>query len=218
MHAFIFDLDGTLVESLPGIAKALNTALAEHQLPGYTQQEVVPFIGDGSYALCQKAAPQQPAEQIRSIEASFKTHYTRFWRDGTSPFEGIPDLLQRLQQENIPIAILSNKPDAFTKEIVATLFPFITFTSVMGQTPLIAKKPDPAGVYEIKKDFPASSTIYLVGDSSVDLATAQRANIRSIAVTWGYEDSSALEGACHTCETIPQLRSLIEGLIQGEQI
>ena len=215
MHAFIFDLDGTLVESLPGIAKALNIALAEHQLAGYTQEEVVSFIGDGSYALCQKAAPQQPAGQVHSIEASFKTHYTRFWRDGTSPFEGIPDLLQRLQQENTPIAILSNKPDPFTKEIVETLFPSITFTSVMGQTTLIAKKPDPAGVYEIKKDFPAASTIYLVGDSSVDLATAQSAGIHSIAVTWGYEESSALVGATHTCETVEELTTLIDNIIRS---
>jgi len=222
MTAFIFDLDGTLVESLPGIAKSLNLALVEHGLPEHSESAVIEFIGDGSRALCRQAIPEENPEEkaevkeelVESVEARFKTHYTREWRDGTRPFLGIPELLALLQEKKVPIAVLSNKPHSFTKEIVETLFPAIEFSRVLGQKPEMRKKPDPAGAQLILTEFEAGCTAYLVGDSGVDMETAARASIASIAVTWGYEELHAIGDATHMVSSVEELRALLLSLVE----
>lgn len=192
MH-LIFDLDGTLINSLPGIADALNASLKEHGRDCYPFETIRDFIGDGSRVLCHRAAPDAAEEVIDSLDASFKKHYQNLWLEGTSIYDGINNLL-----ENIPshhhLSILSNKPHQFTAEIVEKLFPADTFDTVLGQREGIAKKPDPKGIYEIiEHSCHADKTAYLIGDSTVDLQTANNAGIRSIAVTWGFEDRELLE-------------------------
>lgn len=214
MTSFIFDLDGTLVESLPAIAKSLNLALEEHKLPTYSQSKVIEFIGNGSRDLCQKAAPDANHTEIDSIETSFKKHYNLFWRTGTKPFEGITELLNLLQEHKIPIAVLSNKPHSFTVDIVKSVFPNITFNNVTGQIPEIKKKPDPSGANTIIKSLGNTGPCYIVGDSSVDIATAQNANIGSVAVSWGYEDQSQLKEATHYVQSVGQLQQLLLSLAE----
>ncbi len=196
-NGLIFDLDGTLIDSLQGIAHSLNQALAEHSLPTHCESAVMKFIGNGARVLAQRALPEGASEEeIRKIEAAFKTHYASTWPSGTVAYPGITELLESLQATDFPLAVLSNKPHPFTTTIVETIFPHIHFKSILGQQPGIAHKPDPAGalkIAEILSRKPADCIFS--GDSTVDLETARNAGMRAIAVTWGFHDTPRLLAA-----------------------
>lgn len=196
-QGLIFDLDGTLVDSLPGISASLNHALEVCGFPGHPPVAVRRFIGNGSWVLAKRAAPAgSPDEVINAIEAAFKIHYDENWIHGTQPFAGIPELLSELRARGHRLAVLSNKPHPFTTVIVETVFPGIPFDAVTGQKDGVPHKPDPSGAYGIIKalGLPAEDCV-LVGDSTIDLETARNAGIGSIAVSWGYHDRAPLEEA-----------------------
>lgn len=200
-EGLIFDLDGTLVDSLAGIATSLNHALESLALPCHVTADVRRFIGDGSWMLAKRAAPAGSSdEQIGAIEQAFKTHYDANWIRGTVPYPGISELLESLQALGHPLAILSNKPHPFTEAIAKAVFPGIEFDVIVGQKSGIPHKPDPTGALEIVRAFglPGSQCI-LIGDSTIDIATSRNAGLRSIAVTWGYHDRSPLEAAEPGC-------------------
>lgn len=196
-NGLIFDLDGTLVDSLQGIAYSLNRALADHSLPSHADSAVRGFIGNGSRILAQRALPEGSSdEEIEKIEIAFKEDYEVTWPDGTFPYQGINELLGSLQAEGIPLAVLSNKPHPFTTAIVDKIFPQIHFESVLGQLPGIPHKPDPTGALEIAKVFCLRpEQCILIGDSTMDLETAQNAGMCAIAVTWGFHDPERLLAA-----------------------
>jgi phosphoglycolate phosphatase len=213
MHgALIFDLDGTLVESLPGIAASLNRALALHGLPGHGDAAVRGFIGDGARMLVTRAlAPGEAAPHFESVLRSFAQDYAVSWQKGTRPYEGITKLLADLCGRGVPLAVLSNKPHAFTTEIVAKLFPGITFTAVLGNREGLPHKPDPTGALEIAATLGvAPENCVLIGDSTMDLDTARNAGMASIAVTWGYHDSERLIGADRIAEDMEALAALLD--------
>jgi phosphoglycolate phosphatase len=196
-RGLIFDLDGTLVDSLPGIAASLNRALATLDRSPHSVVKVRSFVGDGSRVLCQRALGGIGSEaEVDSLETAFKADYALTWREGTTVFPGVSELLRDLAAAGHFLAVLSNKPHPFTEEIVALLFPDVPFARVLGQHPGLACKPDPAGALEIVagSDLPAEA-FTVIGDSTMDLETARRANMRSIAVTWGYQDAHVLTGA-----------------------
>ncbi len=196
-HGLIFDLDGTLVDSLQGIAASLNHVLAEHHLPTHSLPAVRGFIGDGARILIRRAAPPDADPRLLlSLEQGFKENYEVTWPTGTTLYAGIAELLGTLQSSSYPLAVLSNKPHPFTTAIVSRLFPEIHFTTVLGQRPDIPHKPDPAGAQEIAGNFslPASECT-LIGDSTMDIQTAHRAGMQSIAVDWGFHDRQHLATA-----------------------
>jgi len=193
-QGLLFDLDGTLVDSLPGITASLNHALSAMGFPTHGSLEVRRFIGNGSWMLAKRGAPQDaPDEVVAAIELAFKAHYDLHWQGGTSPYPGVPEMLAELHGKGHPMAVLSNKPHPFTTVIVGRLFPGIPFDAVVGQKEGIPHKPDPAGALEIVRIFglPPQDCM-LVGDSTIDLETARNAGIRSVAVTWGYHDRAPL--------------------------
>lgn len=194
MHSHvIFDLDGTLVESLPGIAKALNHALTSNKLQSYSEPEVRSFIGNGSYNLCEQAVAKDDTALIEAVHADFIEHYGANWKAGTTVFDGIHELIQDLQKLGFKLSVLSNKPHEFTTEICQHLFPTQPFSCVLGQRDGIEKKPNPSGVHELLCELGQSNNnSILIGDSKVDIFTARNAGIHSIAVTWGYEDLADL--------------------------
>ncbi len=193
----IFDLDGTLVDSLQGIAASLNHALAEAGLPTHPMNAVRGFIGNGARILMTRAAPKDADDALlERLENSFKADYDVTWPGGTFPYDGINELLEALQTKGIPLAVLSNKPHQFTSTIVAQVFPSIDFKVVLGQLPDIPHKPDPAGALEIANLFgllPGECTV--IGDSTMDLETARNAGMAAIAVTWGFHDREQLIAA-----------------------
>lgn len=196
-NGLIFDLDGTLVDSLRGIATALNLALADHGKATHSEAAVRRFIGNGARELVTKALGSGATEaEIDVLEASFKVRYEQSWVSGTDVYPGISDMLKRQSAAGHRLAVLSNKPHDFTVEIVRHLFPGIAFESVLGQRPDVPRKPDPAGALEIATALglvPAACV--MIGDSTMDLETGARAGMHTIAVTWGYHDAGDLVGA-----------------------
>ncbi|MEO5713660.1 MAG: HAD-IA family hydrolase [Luteolibacter sp.] len=197
LKGLIFDLDGTLVDSLLGIAASLNHALAEAGLPTHPLEAVRGFVGNGARILITRAAPKDADEALLDrLENSFKADYDVTWPDGTFPYDAITWLLETLQAKGNPLAVLSNKPHPFTSTIVTQVFPSIDFKVVLGQLPGIPHKPDPAGALEIANLFgllPEECTV--IGDSTMDLETARNAGMEAIAVTWGFHDRERLIAA-----------------------
>lgn len=187
IRGMIFDLDGTLVDSLPGIADALNRALTEHGLDTYSLEEVTRFIGKGARALADLALGEKKAELGPVIFEGFQHHYKETWKTGTNHFPGIPELLARLHSEGIPLAVLSNKPHHHTCNIVQAMFDEHLFNPVYGARDGIPSKPDPTVALEIAAawNLPPEEVCY-VGDSGVDLATAQNAKMVPAIFSWGY--------------------------------
>lgn len=213
MHShIIFDLDGTLVESLPGIAAALNAALTELKLPTHSGEAVRSFIGDGSHSLCKRAAKDQSQETIEALHKAFLREYPKAWKSGTLVFEGIQELIKGLQDIGCTLSVLSNKPHSFTTEIVNHFFPEKPFALVLGQRDGIAQKPDPSGVHEILGELSQSSAnTILVGDSTMDIITARNAGVCSLAVTWGYHNASQLAAVSpkYTAKSIAELLKIL---------
>ncbi|MFT4176251.1 MAG: HAD-IA family hydrolase [Luteolibacter sp.] len=205
----IFDLDGTLVDSLPGIAHSLNLALAAHGLPTRTMVDVRRFVGNGSRVLMQRAVPvDSPEPLIDSVELAFKKDYDQTWPQGTIPYPGIREMLLRLQTDGYRLAVLSNKPHPFTTAIVHRLFPGISFGHVQGQEPGIPHKPDPTGALLTAGKLGVSpENCVFIGDSTIDLETARRSSMKTLAVTWGYHDEEHLvaerpDAIAHTPEEV----------------
>lgn len=209
--ALVFDLDGTLVESLPGIAASLNRALSLHGLPGHGEAAVRGFIGDGVRMLVTRAlAPGEAALHLESVLRGFVADYAASWQHGTFPYPGIPALLADLAARGVPLAVLSNKPHAFTVEIVAKLFPEIPFAHVLGNRDGLPHKPEPTGALEIAAALGiAPENCVLIGDSTMDLDTARNAGMKSIAVTWGYHDRDRLSAADRIAEDVAELAGLL---------
>jgi len=193
-RGLIFDLDGTLVHSLPGIVASLNRALAGMGMPQHTEAVVRGFVGNGARVLATRALPPDATgTDVQTLEAAFKTDYAMTWASGSVPYPGITALLRQLQDRGELLGVLSNKPHPFTTEMVAALFPDIRFAEVVGQKPGVPHKPDPAPALALAAALGvAPESCYIIGDSTIDLETARRAGMRSIAVTWGYHDISAL--------------------------
>jgi phosphoglycolate phosphatase len=195
--SLIFDLDGTLVDSLPGIADSLNRTLSAHGLPGHSHARVRGFVGDGLRNLIARAAPQgaEPA-LIESLLALYRKDYEMSWAAGTVIYPGVTGMLAELQQNGHNLAVLSNKVHEFTVRMVDGLFPKIHFAMVLGQREGIPHKPDPAGALQIATALGvATAECVVIGDSTMDIETAANAGMRSIGVTWGYHDRGRLMGA-----------------------
>jgi len=210
-RGLIFDLDGTLVDSLPGIAASLNRALAKLDRSPHPVAKVRSFVGDGSRVLCQRALGGVGSEaEIDALESAFKADYAQTWREGTTVFPGVSELLRDLAAAGHFLAVLSNKPHPFTEEIVTLLFQGVPFARVLGQHPGLPCKPDPAGALEIvaASGLPAEA-FTIIGDSTMDLETARRANMRSIAVTWGYQDAQVLTGANGIANDLSKLAQIL---------
>lgn len=216
-QGLVFDLDGTLVDSLPGIACGLNGALESLGMPTHTEEAIRMMVGSGARELCKSAlAPgcrgDVPDQSIADLLAAFMRIYPDTWQDGTHIYPGINDLLGDLNREGRPLAVLSNKPHAVTAPLVRALFPDIRFDSVMGYSDRFPRKPDPAALLSIAGQWklPARD-VTMIGDSIHDAGAAQAAGSGLLLVGWGYGNRTALEG-CHApvCDTVDELRGRLD--------
>ena len=209
----IFDLDGTLVNSIEDIGNSLNRVLSEHKLAQRTIQEYTDRIGQGLHQLVLDSVPQGTDLEISEvIFKEFVEDYGNNYMVKTSPYEGITDMLLTLQENNIKLGVNSNKKDEFTKEIVETVFPNIEFTLVLGDRESVNKKPDPTSALEIINAMNlAKEQVVYVGDTDHDMHTAQNAGIDSIGVSWGYRTLELLheEGATHTVKEVTEIVKIV---------
>jgi phosphoglycolate phosphatase len=209
----IFDLDGTLVDSLPGIAASLNRSLTAHGLPGHSDAAIRSFVGNGMLTLIRRAAPTAAdPDLLASLARFFKADYEISWPQGTSAYPGISNVLGDFQSSGHPLAVLSNKPHDFTVEMVSRVFPGVCFTMVLGQREAMPHKPDPSGALLIANAFGvAPEHCLVIGDSTIDLETATNAGMKAVAVAWGYHDEARLLAAGASCvaATVGELRDRI---------
>lgn len=186
----IFDLDGTLINSLYDLADAMNYALHKNGFPIHQREQYRFMVGSGISVLADRAmvVPEGTESSIKeTILADFNAYYNQHNMDCTVPYNGILPLLNELDARGIGYAVLSNKPDVFTRQIVAALFSSNEFAVVMGKRDEYPRKPDPASVHAILKmlDVTAEDCLY-IGDSNIDMQTARNAHLRSIGVSWGF--------------------------------
>lgn len=190
----IFDLDGTLLNTLADLAAATNYALAEHKLPHRTTDEVRRFVGNGIRKLIERAVPADtPAKLLEEVFASFNRYYKEHCADSTRPYEGVPQLLQQLRAAGCRTAIVSNKADYGVQALAKQYFDG-QLDAACGERAGIAKKPAPDMLLAIMRQLKAepASTIY-IGDSDTDLDTARNAGVACIGACWGFRGRAFLE-------------------------
>lgn len=192
----IFDLDGTLLNTIADLAHSTNYALEKNGFPTHQLGEYNYFVGNGINKLFERALPEgeKTEENIAKIRRDFLAHYDVHNADNSRPYEGIPELLLALQEKGVQIAVASNKYQAATSKLVGYFFPNIHFTAVLGQREGVKTKPDPGIVAEIreKAQVDAADTLY-IGDSNVDMQTAINSGVDGCGVTWGFRPASELE-------------------------
>ncbi|MDD2954885.1 MAG: HAD family hydrolase [Oscillospiraceae bacterium] len=196
----IFDLDGTLLNTIDDLAASTNMALAAFSLPGHDTAAYKRMVGSGADALIRRAMPRGLADQDPALFSRVREGFDRFYalhsHDKTAPYPGISALLQRCSDAGVMTAVLSNKPHGMAVEVVRRYFPDGGFTLVLGQRPGMLCKPDPTGVFEIIRSAGARPEESLfVGDSDVDMETARNSGLRGVGVLWGFRTKSELESA-----------------------
>lgn len=194
--AFIFDLDGTLINTLEDLRGSVNAALAQHSMPPRTLEEIRTRVGNGMYKLVERSVPEHtPEETVQSVYAAFRAHYAEHYMDRSAPYDGILPLLQELKARGIKAAVVSNKAHPMTTRLCEACFGELV-DAVFGESETMPKKPDTQMVYAaldalgVHKD----EALY-VGDSEVDCKTAQCAGLRFAAVLWGFRSESDLRAA-----------------------
>ncbi|GAB6909309.1 Phosphoglycolate phosphatase [Desulfosarcina cetonica] len=196
IRGIIFDLDGTLLDTLADIATSVNRMLAEFGFPGHTLDDYRRFIGNGIKMLVLRALPIEGRSQefIERCVQRAREIYWDNWNRKTRPYPGILDLIERLEKMGLPKAVLSNKPHDFTVRYVAHYFDRWHFGVVMGQSERFPVKPDPASALEIARqlDLPPAKMLF-VGDSIVDVQTAEAAGMQAVGVSWGFKGAGDLK-------------------------
>lgn len=192
----IFDLDGTLLDTLDDIADTANAVLTSHGFPAHDKNAFRYFIGDGVDVLFRRALPaaERGDGLVLDCVKDFRRRYKDTWNNKTRPFPGIPDLLDELESRGVKMAVLSNKPHDFTETCVSELLPGWDFFMVLGAREGYPLKPDPAPAAEIVGRAGAEpSRVMYVGDSEVDMNTATRAGLFPVGVLWGFRTGDELK-------------------------
>ena len=189
---YIFDLDGTLLDTLQDLATSVNYALRQHHMPEHSIDDVRRFVGNGVRRLMERAVPEGAANPtFEAAFATFREYYMEHSLDTTRPYDGIPELIHELKQRGCRMAVVSNKMMAATQELVHHFFPEIEVAIGEHEAEGIRKKPAPDTVFAAMKQLGQGSAVY-VGDSDVDLATARNSGLPCISVLWGFRDRDFL--------------------------
>ena len=209
----IFDLDGTLINTIDDLGAAVNYALERKGLPRHGREEYKFMVGNGVSKLVLRAMPEDLREDgalHAALLADFMEYYFAHIDVHSRPYPGIPELLGELQSGGVRLAVASNKFQAGTQALISRFFPGIKFAKVLGGREGMPLKPDPEVVREILNAASvAPEDSVMVGDSATDTATAAAAGIRSIAVTWGFRPEEAAASADFRADSAGELRSLL---------
>lgn len=217
-HTVIFDLDGTLLNTLMDLTDSVNYALSLHSLPTRTVEEIRTFVGNGVGQLVHRAVPEGISEELEArCLADFRAHYLLNMEHKTAPYPGILELLDALREAGLSLAIVSNKFDGAVKGLCHTYFsPRIPIAAAIGESQGVLRKPAPDTVFRALAELGVSSqgAVY-VGDSDVDIQTAHNAGLPCISVSWGFRSRAFL--ADHGASTIVDTPAALQRLLLGEE-
>ena len=193
--AVLFDLDGTLLDTIEDLTDSMNAALDRHDAPTHTVADYKRFVGDGILALVRRAAPEslRTDEGLASLLAAMRDEYSRRWDNKTHPYEGVPELLDALVARDVRIAVLSNKPQDSTIDCVRKLLPRWEFSAILGAREGVARKPSPVGALEIAARLGIDPERFLYcGDTNTDMQTGVAAGMFPVGVAWGFRAADEL--------------------------
>jgi phosphoglycolate phosphatase len=194
-RAVLFDLDGTLLDTLEDLTDATNAVLRRLGYPEHAPQAYKIFVGDGIEELALRALPEteRGEDVVRRTMAGIRKEYGERWADKTHPYPGVPELLDALQAHGLPLAILSNKPHELTRLAVERLLPHWRFSVVLGARPDVPRKPDPQAALEIAAQLAiAPSEFIYLGDTGTDMKTATAAGMFAVGALWGFRSAEEL--------------------------
>lgn len=193
----IFDLDGTLLNTIKDLGEAVNYALDRNGFHTHSVASYPYFVGNGVKRLIERSLPEDARKNATIVNAmlkDFKQYYNEHNTDRTTPYEGVPELLQELQEKGVQLAVASNKYQKATLKIINHFYPDVNWVAIVGQQEGIPIKPDPSIIFMIlaQAHIAKQDTIY-IGDSGIDMETARRACIDSVGVTWGFRPVKELK-------------------------
>ncbi len=209
----IFDLDGTLLNTLDDLTDSVNELMREEGCPQRTKEEIRDFIGDGVKKLMERSLPAgTPEREVLRCLSRYREIYLKNMENQTRPYDKIPELLAKLKKMGVRVGVVSNKPDEATGKMCRSYFPGLVDAAI-GDNPDRRKKPEPDNVYEALRQLGAEKgkTLY-VGDSDVDVITAKNAGLVCAGVTWGYRSRKTLEeaGADYLVDDPDALAAILE--------
>jgi phosphoglycolate phosphatase len=198
--AIIFDLDGTLLDTIEDLSDSMNAVLEGKGFPTHSVEEYKYFVGHGMHKLVERALPTNLRDKtsVKEHAILMRQEYKKRWSNKTHPYEGIPELLGELEAKGVLMTVLSNKADDFTKAIIAKLLPHWKFEIVFGERPNVPRKPDPSAALEIANMLGVQPKDFIfLGDSESDMKTAAAAGMFGIGALWGFrtEDELVSSGA-----------------------
>jgi phosphoglycolate phosphatase len=194
-NAVMFDLDGTLLDTLEDLSDSMNSVLQRHGFPQHTREEYKYFVGDGVDVLAFRAIPEDKREQalVAQCVAEMREEYGKRWMKKTRPYPGIPEMLDQLTARRIKMAIFSNKQDEFTQATVNRFLSNWHFEVVTGARPSAPKKPDPTVPLQIAQQVQIAPAAFLyVGDTNTDMQTANAAGMHAVGALWGFRKADEL--------------------------
>jgi phosphoglycolate phosphatase len=206
----IFDLDGTLADSLDDIAAAMNRTLAARGFPQHPVSAYRTFVGEGVRKLVERALPPGADGLGEPFLTAYQADYAEHLLDATRLFPGIPEVLDALSSVGVPVAVLSNKSDAPTRRLVDALCGRWTFRAVVGERPGVPRKPDPTSSLALADALGAPpEAVAFVGDTGVDMLTARAASMRPVGVLWGFRPEDVLASGAEAAATGEELARIL---------
>ena len=208
----VFDMDGTILDTLQDITNAINYALRVNSYPEHTIDEVRFFVGNGLAKLVERAVPEGSSEEVcKKVFDDLIPYYIEHSADTTKPYEGICELLKKLKAAGVKCAVVSNKADAAVQQLVIDYFDGL-FDAALGESPAVKKKPAPDMTKKVLKELgiPEKDAVY-IGDSDVDIQTARNSGLDEILVDWGFRSREFLveHGAKRIVSTTDEVYELI---------
>jgi phosphoglycolate phosphatase len=213
IRGIIFDLDGTLVDTLPDIAAAINEGRRAMGLPPWPASDIKQWIGEGLPILCQRALTDAPQVRVERMLPVVSEYYAAHRLDQAAAYPGVPELLDALTARGVPMAVLSNKPHVHTLPMIEAIFSRWPWVAIEGYRVEDRRKPDPRTAQEIAAAMGLEpALVALVGDSDTDMRTAINAGLVPVGATWGYRSREVIQsaGARHLVDTPPQVLELLE--------
>ena len=207
-QAIVFDLDGTLLDTIADLGEAVNYALGKRGLPLHSLEDYRGMVGNGVRKLVERALPTEQKALTEECLADFMSYYESHIDVHTVPYAGMPELLQELSDAGVALAVASNKFQSGAEYLVKELFPGIPFVAILGNREGFPLKPDPAIVETVlEKADVAKADAALVGDSATDMKTAANAGVPGIAVAWGYQDMTDYPVVARSVEELKSILS-----------